>query len=106
MKRRVPPPREELTTPLIPPQVGDIVLLWAGARRSGGINGVPNYLDGASVRVLELLADGRFRVEVEEWVGLHLLPREPRVRVVRLDEISENLGNPKDWREEAELDNL
>ena len=89
---------------MLPPEVGDVVCLWAGARRPGGMYGVPNYLDGASATVLQVRADGRFRVKVDEWVALHLLPKEPRERVVRLDEMSENLGNPETWRAQAELE--
>jgi hypothetical protein len=102
MKRRIPKPRKELTSPVLAPEMGDVVILWAGARRPGGINGVPNYLDGASATVVEILGDGRFRVEVANWDAFHMLPKESRVRVVRLDEMSENLGNPETWRAEVE----
>jgi hypothetical protein len=80
---------------MVEPEVGDWVTLWAGARRPSHQYGVPKHLDGHSVEVLEVLADGRYRVKIRGSVAL--LPKEPKTRIVRDDEISDNEGNPKDW---------
>lgn len=95
--KKARPPRDQLTSPTVPPIVGEMVVLWSGARHASKVHGVPMYLDGHTATVVEVLANGRFRIELDRF-DLTLLPKESRSRVIRLDEISGNLGDPKDWR--------
>jgi hypothetical protein len=91
---------------MLPPQVGEVVILWRtpSDRRTTKTHGVPKYLDGHSATVVEALTDGRFRVDVSDYLDWkRLLPGESDVRIIRLDEMSQNLGDPKDWpRDEAD----
>lgn len=83
------------------PQVGEVVILWRTPtdRRPTKTHGVPKYLDGKDATVIGVLGDGTFRVQIDYPT---IRPNESETRVIRLDEMSQNLGNPKDWPREDE----
>lgn len=93
---RVRPQRDERGGLMLPPMVGEVVVLWRtpSDRRTNKTHGVPKYLDGHSATVVEVLSDGTFRIAFDLF---RPLPSDSDARIIRLDEMSQNLGDPKDW---------